>query len=46
MGYKMDITLVKRFGIGVAIVMLIALCVASSGCLDSKTESSMKKAYI
>ena len=36
----MDITLVKRFGIGVAIVMLISLCVASSGCLDSKAKPS------
>jgi len=36
----MDITLVKRFGIGVALVMLIAFSVTSSGCLDSKAKSS------
>ena len=42
----MDITLVKRFGIGVALVMLIAFSVTSSGCLDSKAKSSMKKVCI
>lgn len=35
----MNKTLVERLGIGMAIVMLVALCVASSGCLDSKAKS-------
>ncbi len=42
----MDIMLVKRLGIGVALAMLIVFSVTSSGCLDLKTESSMKKVYI
>jgi len=36
----MNRTLAKRFGISVALVMLIALCVTSSGCLDSKAKTS------
>jgi len=42
----MNRTLVKRLGLGMALAMLIAFSVTSSGCLDLKTESSMKKAYI
>ncbi len=42
----MDTTFVKRFGIGVVIAMLIAFSVTSSGRLDLKAESSMKKVYI
>ena len=34
----MNRTLVKRCGISVALVMLVALCVTSSGCLDSKAK--------
>jgi len=35
----MNKTLVKRLGIGMALVMLIAFSIASSGCLDSKSKS-------
>lgn len=36
----MNRTLAKRFGISVAIVMLVVLCVTSSGCIDSKAKTS------
>ncbi len=36
----MNKTMVKRLGLGMALVMLVALCVASSGCIDSKAKSS------